>query len=197
MFAGIIQKTVAIRAVAAQGEGRVVRITKPAGWKLKAGASVAVDGICSTVIRMDRATFSVEYMPETLRCSTARFFKRGSQVNLERSLLFGAPVDGHFVQGHVDGVAKVARIAVRGDSREITLHIPRTSVRYIAQKGSITVNGVALTVARMRGSECTVALIPYTLAHTNIGALKTGDHVNIETDLLARYLARLVKKGEK
>ena len=194
MFAGIIQKTAAIQAVATQGEGRVVRITKPAGWKLKAGVSVAVDGICSTVVRTDRATFTVEYMPETLRCSTARFFKRSSLVNLERSLLFGAPIDGHFVQGHVEGTAKVARIAARGNSRDLTLRIPRALVRFIATKGSITINGVALTVARMRGSECTVALIPYTLAHTDLGALETGDHVNLETDLLARYLAQLVKK---
>jgi riboflavin synthase len=172
----------------------LVAVTAPRGWTLADGASVSIDGICSTIVRKKGGVFEVEYMPETLRVTTAESFAKGRVVNLEQPLRLSGALDGHFVLGHVDGMATVARIAARGDSREITFRIPKELTKFIAHKGSIAVNGVALTVARINGRECTVALIPYTLAHTNLGSLTRGDKVNIEVDLIARYLAKLQGK---
>lgn len=194
MFTGIIRATAVVKKVGERRLGRLVAVAAPRGWKFEKGASIAVDGICSTVVRQGNGFFEVAYMPETLRATTAESFAKRTIVNLEQPLKIGGTLDGHFVQGHVDGVATVARIALRGGSREITFHIPRELGKFIAYKGSITINGVALTVARAKGSECTVALIPYTLAHTNLGALKVGDHANVEIDLIARYLAKLKGK---
>jgi riboflavin synthase len=194
MFTGIIRATAPVVSVRMRGGNHVVAITAPRGWKLREGSSVAIDGICSTVVRNARGTFEVVYMPETLRMTTAASFEKGTVVNLEEPLRVGDALDGHFVQGHVDGAAAVARIARTGDSREITFRVPPGLRKCVAQKGSITVNGVALTVARMEGGDCTVALIPYTLVSTNLGALRENDRVNLEADLIARYLARLARK---
>lgn len=194
MFMGLIRTTAKITKVEARGGSLCVTIPAPRGWKLAPGGSVAVDGICSTVVGKQAGAFCVEYMPETLRVTTAAGFAAGRVVNLEEPLRIGGTLDGHFVQGHVDGVVRVVGIAARGNSREITIQVPRALTRYIARKGSITVNGVALTVARLSGSTCTLALIPYTLAHTNLGFLTKGDLVNVEVDLIARYLEKSRRK---
>jgi len=193
MFTGIIEKKGRIIAVSEHRGSRIVRIGNE-GWRLMQGASIAVDGICSTVRGKRRGYFEVEYMPETLMKTTAADFVKGQMVNLERSLRIGGTIDGHFVQGHVDAVGIVRSVRNRGASKEITVRIPRALLRFIATHGSITIQGVSLTIARLRGADCTVALVSYSLTHTNLGELKEGDRVNIETDLLARYLARLVKK---
>jgi riboflavin synthase len=187
MFSGIIRATAKIRSLEPRKDGVVVAIAVPRGWKLAKGASVSVDGICSTVVGKKGAAFLVEYMPETLRLTTAADFVPGKVVNLEEPLRLGDTLDGHFVQGHIDGVGVVT--GVGSDPHEITVRVPRGTRRFLAHKGSVALNGVALTIARMRGSDCTVALIPYTLAHTNLGALKKGDAVNVEVDVIARYLA--------
>lgn len=193
MFTGIIRSTAKVKRVEAKGEGLCVAIDAPRGWKLLAGGSVAIDGICSTVVGKRKGAFLVEYMPETLRVTTAADFSPGRIVNLEEPLRIGETLDGHFVQGHVDAVAKVARVSLRGGSHEITITIPKNLRRFLARKGSITVNGVALTVALFSGSTCTLALIPYTLVNTNLGTLKKGDSVNVEVDLIARYLAQFAQ----
>ncbi|MBL8158122.1 riboflavin synthase [bacterium] len=190
MFTGIIEAKARIRAVE-KAKSLQVRIEKPHGWKLIPGQSISVDGICTTVEGIGKGSFSATYMPETLRVSTAADFTQGSIVNLERSLKIGDRLDGHFVQGHVDCLGVVKEIKVRGTSREIRIGIPRIHMKYLAPKGSITVNGVSLTVAARTADSFTVALIPHTLLHTTLGALKKGSRVNIETDLIARHLATL------
>lgn len=190
MFTGIIEAKSSILATKKKG-GLIVQIEKPRGWKLTPGQSISVDGICTTVETMGRDAFSATYMPETLRVSTAMDFKKGSVVNLERSLRIGDRLDGHFVQGHVDCLGVVKGISVRGTSREIRIGIPRVHMKYLAPKGSITVNGVSLTVAARTADSFTIALIPHTLMHTNLSLLEKGDRVNIETDLIARHLATL------
>lgn len=194
MFSGIIQKTGRVLSADEQGGGRIVRIEKPRAWRLRKGASVAVDGICSTVRASGAKHFEVEYMPETLSKTAAVDFAKGRVVNLERSLRLSDLVDGHVVQGHVDGRGIITAIRLRGTSKELMIRIPRSLVRFVAPRGSVAINGVSLTVACMQGASCTVALVSYTLAHTNLGALAVGDSVNIETDLIARYLAQLGKK---
>ena len=187
MFTGIIEKTARVAAVQAQNKGTRVRIEKPRGWKLVIGQSVSIDGICSTVVVQSAGAFEVDYMPETILKTTVRAMKEGSTVNLERSLVYGARMDGHFVLGHVDSQAVVTNITLQGSSRLISMKLPSALKRYVALHGSITVNGVALTVARLSGTTCTVALIPHTRVHTSLGRLVKNDHVNIEVDYLARY----------
>lgn len=165
-----------------------MRITKPRNWKLAVGQSLSVDGICSTVTKQDSKCFDVTYMPETLEKTTAGAFEVGSRVNLERSLRAGDFVDGHFVQGHVDARCEVVRVEAAPGSRRVTVHMSRPLAQYVVPRGSIAVNGVSLTVFAVRGETFTIAIIPHTLDHTNIGGLRAGDHVNIETDMLARHV---------
>ncbi len=195
MFTGIIEKTGRVKAVLSQHQGIRVRIEKPRGWKLVLGQSISIDGICSTVVAKSATTFEVDYMPETILKTTARAMTEDSVVNLERSLVYGARIDGHFVLGHVDAEAAVRDITAQGSSRLISLHLPSALTRYVALHGSITVDGVALTVARLKSRTCTVALIPHTLTHTNLGLIAIGDGVNIEVDYLARYGIAATLKG--
>jgi riboflavin synthase alpha subunit len=193
MFGGIIQEKV--RVVSAKGKLSVVEVTfaKPKKWKLEKGQSIAIDGICSTVVSPGGETFVVQYVPETLRLTTAKFFDEGRVVNLERSLKYGDFVDGHFVQGHVEGTGTVKSIATEKGSVELTVSVPKMLAPNIIRKGSIAFNGVSLTVVRVSYGNVTVALIPHTLSATNLGLLKEGDPVNIETDVLARHLAASFK----
>lgn len=187
MFTGIIEKTAHVKKVYAEHKGIRVRIEKPRGWKLVMGQSISIDGICSTVVAQTSGAFEVDYMPETMLKTTASSLKKDSTVNLERSLVYGARIEGHIVQGHVDTQVRISHITKQGSSSLLSFRIPAAFKRYVALHGSITMHGVSLTVARLSGTLCTVALIPHTLTHTNLGFLVTGDHVNIEVDYLARY----------
>lgn len=191
MFAGIIERTGKIQAVRRERGIVCVSLARPRGWRLAKGQSISVQGICSTVVGMDARSFSVEYMPETLRASTAGEFAKGSVVNLERSLKVGDRIEGHFVQGHVEGIGTVRRITKKGSSREIEIAVPSALRRFLARKGSVAIDGVSLTIARKGAGTITVALIPHTLRATSLGLLEKGDAVNIETDVLARQLAAL------
>lgn len=194
MFAGIIEKKAKIKAAEKSGSMLRVRLEKPRGWKLVLGQSVNVDGVCSTVVRTTASVFEVEYMPETLSKTTVGSFEKGQVVNLERSLKFGARIDGHPVQGHVDARVPVREVAALGKAREITLRLNAALVRRVALHGSVALNGVSLTLARMHGPNATVALIPHTLRTTNLGSIKVGDTVNMELDHSAVYLAGVRKK---
>jgi riboflavin synthase len=193
MFTGIIEKQARVLAATGTKARRVV-VEKPLGWKLKLGASIAVDGICVTVAAQTRNSFSFDLVPETLARTTAGALARGARVNLERSLRVGQELGGHFVLGHVDTRAQVKDVRVREGSRELTLSAPPRFSRLVAEKGSVTVNGVSLTIAKKSAAAFVVALIPHTLAHTNLGTLKKGDMVNVEFDTIARYLDALLKK---
>jgi riboflavin synthase len=194
MFAGIVETKGRVKAAEERNRIRRVRIEAPRAWKLPLGASVNVDGICSTVVKKGTGFFDVEYMPETLSKTTAARFSTGSIVNLERSLIYGQRIDGHPVQGHVDCATAVRAITRKGASRELTLKPNASLARGAALHGSITINGVSLTIAKKHGPNSTVALIPYTLKHTNLGALKVGDPVNVEFDHSRVYLAAVRKK---
>ena len=182
-------------AVWKSGACKRVRIQKPAGWGLRSGQSIAVDGICSTVIAHTRRHFDVEYMGETLSKTTADVFTKGTLLNLERSLSLSSLVDGHLIQGHVDATARVALLEIKENFRLVTLRIGDAQKRYVALHGSIAINGVSLTVARVRGASVSIALIPHTLDQTNLDLLKQGDAVNVEVDMIARYLVALSHSG--
>lgn len=187
MFSGIVGTTAPVRSTSQKKACRIVRVQMPRGWKLKKGQSVSVDGICSTVVRSGRDFFEVEYMPETLSKTTAEFLDRGRSVNLERSLKLQDYVDGHLIYGHVDARIKVLALETQGSSVLVKIETPRHLRKYIVQQGAVAINGVSLTVVRIVRGSFAVALIPYTLEHTNLGDLKNGSLVNIEIDPLARY----------
>lgn len=162
---------------------------------LEVGGSVAVNGCCLTATSVDGEVMTFDLAPETL--ARTRFDQRltpEGRVNLERPLSMSARLDGHFVQGHVDGVAKVAEIVETGASREIAFDLSPELARYCVAKGSIALDGVSLTCAGVEGSRVRVALIPHTLAVTTLGGLRAGDLVNVEVDLIAKYVEKLLSK---
>ncbi len=199
MFTGIIETVVPVLVAKKKGGCLVIRLKKPAQWKLRLGQSITVDGICSTVTQLGTPFFEVEYMPETLKKTTVRDFQKGSWVNLERSLTLRDYIDGHLVSGHIDTRAKVAKIKEIGDTKEITFAVPKAFMKYIVEKGSIAINGISLTVVAAKGTAVSVALIPYTLTHTNLGLLKVRDSVNVEVDMVARYVEKMLgeRKGSR
>ncbi|MBM3257546.1 MAG: riboflavin synthase [Candidatus Liptonbacteria bacterium] len=188
MFTGIITAVEKVQRVTRKGQSLEVNIAIPRGWKFKLGESVSVNGVCSTVASLEAKAFSVTYMPETLRKTTAAFWKMGEEVNLERSLALGDRVHGHLVQGHVDATGEILSVETQGESRVLHIGFPREYQKFIASKGSICVNGVSLTVVEVGQGEFQVALVEYTLAHTNLRKLAKGDAVNLEVDIIARYL---------
>jgi riboflavin synthase len=191
MFTGIIERQALVRSME---KGKVARLTveKPASWKFKLGASVAVDGVCLTVVAQTVHSFSADVVPETLARTTMRSFKKGRKVNLERPLRVGDEIGGHIVQGHVDTRTQVTGITKQGASRELTLAVPLKYKKFVVEKGSVAINGVSLTIARAAPRALTVALIPHTLKETNLGKLKIGDEVNIEFD--SRHALAVHKK---
>ncbi len=190
MFTGIIEQTGTVKNVAMRGRAKVVTLSKPASWKLKKGQSVNVSGICSTVVSSGATSLTVEYMPETLRVTTAASLIKGTKVNLERSLKYGDRMDGHLVSGHIEGVGKVGKVEKEGRSLLLSIKVPALLGRYALERGSITIDGVSLTVARRHGPWVTVALVPHTLSHTTLGQLSVGDSINLETDIRHRALIK-------
>ena len=194
MFSGIIETTGGVTRTG-QAEGQqIVAIRKPAGWKLKDGESVSVEGVCSTVQSSNAREFRIVYMPETLRRSTLGSLQTGSNVNLERSLRLNSLIGGHLVQGHVDCTGKIRSVKPEGEARIYEFEIPARYMRYVVEKGSIAIDGVSLTVVETRRSRFTVSLLAYTLARTTLGGKKSGDRVNIEVDMVAKYLERLAAR---
>ena len=194
MFTGIIAAVGKISRVGSAKGG--LRLAIDAGAlglsDVAVGDSIAVNGVCLTLVKRGKKNFSVDVSRETLRC-TAGLDKPG-EVNLEKALRLSDRLDGHFVLGHVDGVGKVTRFEPAGKSRLLSVRAPSGLARYIARKGSVTVQGVSLTVNAARGAEFEVNLIPHTLAVTTLRYLEVGDRVNLEVDPLARYAERLLGK---
>lgn len=188
MFTGIITAVSPILSVTPNKENLTARIQKPKLWKLKLGQSVAIDGVCSTVTKLGTTYFEIVWMPETIENTIVATYRKGSKVNLERPLTLKDFVDGHLIQGHVDSKSAVTNISENEKGTRVSLTLPRDLQKFVVKKGSLTINGVSLTVADARENIATVALIPYTLKHTNLGLLKLGDTVNIEVDLVARYI---------
>ncbi|MDQ7851255.1 MAG: riboflavin synthase, partial [Armatimonadota bacterium] len=158
---------------------------------LAPGQSLAVDGVCLTVVALEGDTALFDLAAETLRRTTLGRLRPGASVNLERPLAAGARLGGHFVQGHVDGVGTIMKVTPEGDGVWMEVALPPGLARYVAEKGSLALDGVSLTVAAVEDDRCAVALIPHTLAVTTLGRKGPGDPLNVEVDILAKYLARL------
>jgi len=194
MFTGIVTAVGRIRAVKPAAGGRRIAIDagKLALGDVTVGDSIAVNGVCLTVVAKKAGGFESDVSPETLDCTTG--LEKGGRVNLEKALRLADRIGGHFVSGHVDGVGTVTRVRRVGANRVITVKAPARLARYIARKGSVTVNGVSLTVNDVKGAGFAVNLIPHTLAATNLGGLGVRGKVNLEVDMLARYIERLGKR---
>jgi riboflavin synthase len=192
MFTGIIQAVGTLVRCERSGEGAHI-LVEAGGLDLSdvvVGDSIAVDGCCLTVVRHDATSFEMDVSRETLDCTAG--FPAGARLNLEKAVRAGDRLGGHLVTGHVDGVGEVAAVEPVGDDHRVTFRIPAGLARYVARKGSITVNGVSLTVNTVGGDVFSVNLIPHTLAVTNLGELRAGSRINLEVDLIARYVERML-----
>jgi riboflavin synthase len=193
MFSGIIADVgTIIKSEDRAGGLRLAVETRQLGLEdVALGDSIAVNGVCLTVVQMEGKAFTVDVSRETLNC-TVGLDKQGARVNLEKALRLADRLGGHLVSGHVDGVGEVVAFTDLGESWKLTLRSPQQLAKYIAAKGSITVNGVSLTVNRVTGAEFEINLIPHTLAVTTLGELKADARVNLEIDLIARYVERML-----
>ncbi len=193
MFTGIVRERGRVAGLDGSDGGVRLRIAAPetaAGVAL--GDSVAVGGVCLTVVAVDGAELSFVAVPETLSRTALGRLEAGDDVNIESALRVGDPLGGHVVQGHVDGVGRVRSVEPEGDGRRIWIDAGADVLRYCVEKGSIAIDGVSLTVAALDGAGFAVALIPHTLTETTLGALGAGDTVNLEVDVLAKYVERLL-----
>jgi riboflavin synthase len=194
MFTGIIKKVSTVEDIYSQNGSLFAVIKKEKDWPVELGQSISINGVCSTVQKFDKKSFLVEWMPETLKKTTVSSFKKGQLVNLETSLNLNSLLDGHIVQGHVDTVGKVLEIKPLKDSKIIKIKIPTKFMKLIVDKGSVAVDGISLTVVDTGRDWFTVSLVSYTVVNTNFQNTKKGDLVNIETDVLAKYVSKLMKK---
>jgi riboflavin synthase len=193
MFTGIVEAVGEIKQIGSLEDGLSLSIS-PGSLDLtdiKIGDSIAVNGVCLTITSLANELFSVDVSQETLSC-TQGLDKQGGKVNLEKALRLSDRLGGHLVSGHVDGVGEVIKFEPAGESYLLVIKLPASLPKYVAKKGSITVNGVSLTVNRIAGDELEINLIPHTLAVTTLKDLKTGARVNLEVDMLARYVERLL-----
>lgn len=193
MFTGIVAAQGRIEAVSGRRGDRRMIIAAPRGFltKTRAGDSIAVNGVCLTAAALRGPTFTADVSAETLKATTAGAWRVGQAVNLEQALALGQRLGGHLVSGHVDGVCTLA--ALRRDARSWRMQFaaPRPLLRYLARKGSVCLDGVSLTVNEIKGLRFGVNIVPHTHRHTTLGGLQPGARVNIEVDLIARYLERL------
>lgn len=193
MFTGIVTDLGQVRAVEGGGETRLTIATGYDTATIAIGASIACAGVCLTVVDKGADWFAVQVSAATLSCTTLGGWRKGSKVNLERSLRVGDELGGHIVSGHVDDVGEVVAAQAEGESLRCLIEVGPSLIPFIAPKGAVTVDGVSLTVNEVVGRRFGVNLIPHTRKATSLGTLRGGDKVNIEADILARYVARLAR----
>jgi riboflavin synthase len=193
MFTGIVRERGAVAAADATEAGRRLVVEAPTtASETLIGDSVSIDGVCLTAIDVADGRIAFDAVPETLSRSTLGRLDVGAEVNLEPALRAGEPLGGHYVQGHIDGVGRVRGVDREGEGLRVTIEVPDDLLRYCVEKGSIAVQGVSLTIAELHDDAFSVALVPHTLEATTLGTLALGDELNIEVDLLAKYVERLV-----
>ena len=191
MFTGIVEELGTVRSRAG---GRIVVACRTVTGDSPVGASIAVNGVCLTVVENDGASLAFDLSPETIDRSTLGELEEGAPVNLERPVTLSTRLGGHLVQGHVDGVGTVTRLDRNGGGAELTVEAPEQVARYLVEKGSVAVDGVSLTVAARDGAAFDVALIPHTLDVTTLGRAAPGHPVNLEADVIAKYVEGLIPK---
>ena len=199
MFSGIVQEIGIVKSI--KSSNGILNIEISCGVlgestkDLKEGHSIAVNGCCQTAVEITQSSFIVQATEETLNKTNFKNFKVGSQVNLETPLKIGDKISGHMVSGHVDAACEISEIISSGDNKIVKINFPKELRSHIVSKGSITVNGVSLTVVNSQNNSFSVCIIPYTFEHTNFKTIKPGSIVNIEFDILGKYISRLLPKG--
>ncbi len=191
MFTGIVEEVGIVAKIS--DSGMTVRASKVLE-DVKLGDSIAVNGACLTAVNFTKTEFSVDLSPETMRRTSLGQLSEGSPVNLERALLVSDRMGGHIVQGHVDGTGRIMSTKTEGDSIIFRVRVPKRLNRYIVEKGFVAVDGISLTVVKRGASSFTLAVIPYTLKNTNLVSLSVGDRVNLEADILAKYVESLLDR---
>ncbi|MFL2982804.1 MAG: riboflavin synthase [Candidatus Neomarinimicrobiota bacterium] len=195
MFTGLIEEVGLVHGLNKNKDGVELTIEAKKILKdLKINDSIACSGICLTVIQKDNNKFKVQIVHETLGRTTAKMWKKGSRINLERSLLPTTRIGGHFVQGHVDNVINIKKINIINDSAVWQFSMPQNLDHYIVQKGSVCLDGISLTIADKRHDYFSVALIPHTLKKTTWRGKEVGDSINIEVDIMAKYIEKILRK---
>lgn len=190
MFTGLIEATGTVRALSAVAGGQRLVIDTPLAAGLALGDSVATNGVCLTVVAHDADSWSADVSPETLRVTALGALTPGTLVNLERPLSVGSRLGGHFVQGHVDGVGHIDAIEPEGEFYRVRISFPPALAPYFIEKGSVAVDGISLTVAALGTSTFDVQIIPHTWSHTTLRALRPGATVNLECDMVGKYVLR-------
>jgi riboflavin synthase len=195
VFTGLIREVGRVAAVDGGADGVRLTIDAPVTARdARLGDSVALSGVCLTVVDCAGGRLAFDAVPETLARSSLQTLEPGSRVNVEPALRAGEPLGGHYVQGHVDGVGVIRSVEPEGDGRRIWVDAPPDLMRYVVEKGSVAVEGTSLTVAALDEGGFAVALIPHTLAETTLGELAPGDPVNLEADVLAKYVEKLIAR---
>jgi len=192
MFTGLVQGVGSVAGIERSDDGARITIASPLVPELNAGDSIAINGVCLTAVALDGGSFAADAMNETLARSSLGDLVPGSMVNLELPLRATDRLGGHVVQGHVDGVGTIEEVSDDGFARRIRIEAPADVLRYVVEKGSIAVDGVSLTVTGVDERSFTVSLIPETLQRTNLGRLSAGSRVNLEVDVLAKYVEKLM-----
>jgi riboflavin synthase len=198
MFTGIIEEVGRVIVIEQHGENRRITIEAANSPKeLKTGDSIAVSGVCLTAIEINPQSFQADLAPETWARTSFSRMRKGALVNLELPMKADGRFGGHIVQGHVDGVGKLIELQRIEDSENWWLHVelPPEIEKYAVFKGSISIEGISLTIAKLERGRCSIAIIPHTVEHTNLGSLKAGDPLNLEADLIAKYVENMMKPG--
>ncbi len=198
MFTGIIEDIGSISAIdKLTGRWEIVVRTGLDCTQIRDGESIAVDGVCLTVVRVGEGTFAADASLETLSVTTLKEKSTGDRVNLERAMRPDSRFGGHMVMGHIDGIGRVADLRKSGDSLRIEIEVAADISRYIVKKGSVAIDGASLTVNDQRDNRFTLNIIPFSLSKTTIGSRRLGDQVNVETDVVGRYVEKFMKTGEQ
>ena len=195
MFTGIIESVGTVVSISGLPKGLRVRIETHLAGDLIEGESIAVNGVCLTAVSINQASFAADVSPETARVTSIAGLKTGSIVNLERSLLANGRFGGHVVQGHIDDVGAIIEIVREVDFWRVKIGYPEVLRRYIVYKGAIALDGISLTVAQIGQSELDVQIVPFTWEHTNLNSRSSGDQVNIECDIIGKYVAQMLKSS--
>ena len=197
MFTGIIEEIGKIKRIESNEDGFRVEILADIIFQdLKINDSIACSGICLTVTNIEQNTFTVQLVNETINRTTAKFWKKNTTINLERALLPTTRIGGHFVQGHIDTTSKIINIKKREDSAEFIFSKDSAFENYIIEKGSVCLDGISLTIAENKKNSFKIALIPHTLKITNWGRISIGDNVNVEVDMMAKYIENIMSKNK-
>lgn len=194
MFTGMIEELGKIKTVVRNGKSAKVSVAcKSIMDDVKLGDSIAVNGVCLTVVEFNKTGFVADASEETLMRSSLKNAVPGAVVNLERAMLMGGRFGGHIVQGHVDSTGKVLKVSKQGEFWTLTVTLPSEIRKYLAEKGSVCIDGISLTVAQDMGESFSIAVIPHTYENTNLHSLKPGDTVNLEVDVISRYAEKLLR----